>query len=402
MFGRINRGRNDYSVIFITGRNFVNWISTPRNVALLPELLRKQILLGKSLVDQFKVKDIQAFPQLASQVINRDGRWLNYYKDSIGGVDVGEDQRQQAADNDKLLTDAALAEAEFAARMWDGTPALARAALGLIVDRVVVADRKLAAWYNVQIGHTFELEGDGEAAAKQYSQAKSRANHILALPSPATVRSAAQDQEPKNLLHRRLLGIFSNDVRYQNDEISRFERLIKPLFDPTRSSGEHEEALRSLGELLGFEATRPEQESDNESTLDVLWISPATRQGILLALKTKKGAVGAINLEDVGQGFNHLQWMAATHKGTVALGLIFVCNSQMCTRAAAPSNEMWIAAVEKFKSLYDDTIQMLLALQRMKPLERYAEINALCMRAEWQPAAIFERLRGQRLVDVKK
>jgi len=63
---------------------------------------------------------------------------------------------------------------------------------------------------------------------------------------------------------------------------------------------------------------------------------------------------------------------------------------------------MWIAAVEKFKLLYDDTIQMLLALQRMKPLERYAEINALCMRAEWQPAAIFERLRGQRLLDVKK
>lgn len=49
MFGRTNRGRNDYSVIFVTERNFVNWLSTPRNVSLLPELLRKQLLLGKSL-----------------------------------------------------------------------------------------------------------------------------------------------------------------------------------------------------------------------------------------------------------------------------------------------------------------------------------------------------------------
>ncbi len=402
MFGRVNRGRNDYSVIFITGRNFVNWLSTSRNIALLPELLRKQLLLGKSLMDQFKVKEIQAFPQLTSQVINRDGRWLNYYKDSIEGLDVGEDQRQQAKEDDKLLTEAALAEAEFTARMWDGTPALAREALGLLVDRVVVADRRLAAWYNVQMGHTFEIEGDGDAAAKQYSQAKSRANHILALPSPSTVRSLAEDQKPKNLLHRRLLSIFANDIRYQNDEIARFERLIKPLFDATSSSSEHEEALRSFGDLLGFEATRPEQESDNESTLDVLWLSPTSRQAILLALKTKKKANGAINLEEVGQGFNHLQWMESAHKGIASLGLIFVCNSQTCTKAATPSSEMWIAGVEKFKALYDDTIQMLLALQRLKPLERYAEINALCMRAEWQPEAIFERVRGQRLLEVKK
>ena len=84
MFGRTNRGRNDYSVIFVSERGFVNWLSTPRNVALLPELLRKQLLLGKSLVDQFGLKDIQTFPQLVRQVVDRDPRWLTYYKDCIG------------------------------------------------------------------------------------------------------------------------------------------------------------------------------------------------------------------------------------------------------------------------------------------------------------------------------
>jgi Rad3-related DNA helicase len=39
MFGRTNRGRNDYSVIFVTDRKFANWLSTPTNIALLPELL---------------------------------------------------------------------------------------------------------------------------------------------------------------------------------------------------------------------------------------------------------------------------------------------------------------------------------------------------------------------------
>src|SRR5262249_29209724 len=116
---------------------------------------------------QFGVKDIQSYPQLVKQVIERDLGWLQYYKDSIGGLDVADDQRMQAAETDRLLTEAALAEAEFAAHMWDGNPAPGREALGAIVDRVVVADRRLAGWYGVQIGHAFELEGDTEAAAKQ-------------------------------------------------------------------------------------------------------------------------------------------------------------------------------------------------------------------------------------------
>ena len=154
LFGRTNRGRNDYSVIFVTERRFVNWLSAPRNVALLPELLRKQLLLGKSLIAQFGIKDIADYPQLTKQVLERDPAWLSYYQESIGGLDVTEDQREQAAENGELLTEAALAEAEFAAQMWDGNTKLAREALGNVVDKVVVADRRLAGWYNIQIGHT--------------------------------------------------------------------------------------------------------------------------------------------------------------------------------------------------------------------------------------------------------
>lgn len=401
MFGRTNRGRNDYSVIFIVGRQFVNWLSTPRNIALLPELLRKQLLLGKSLVKQFGVKDIRSFPQLVKQVIDRDPGWLKYYKESIGGLEVGEDQRRQASENDAILTKAALAESEFAAQMWDGNPVRGREALGQIVDQVVVADRRLAGWYNIQIGHTLELENDAEAAAKQYSQAKARTTYVLPLPNPATSQSAAQDQEPKNLFQKRLLEIFQNDIRIQNDHIDRYKRLIAPLFDPDRSAGEHEEALRSFGELLGFESTRPEQENDNESTLDVLWHSPSARKTIPFELKTKKTANGVFNLDDVGRGFNHLEWLSRTHRDSPPLGLIFVSPSTKCIKEAAPSPAMSVSDVEPFKRLFDETMQMLLALQRMKPLDRYAEIGAIPQRAEWQPEAIFNRLRGRPLTELK-
>ena len=62
----------------------------------------------------------------------------------------------------------------------------------------------------------------------------------------------------------------------------------------------------------------------------------------------------------------------------------------------------YLAGLDKFRNLYEETIQMLYAVQRLNPLERYAEIDELSTRAEWQPAAIFEKLRSARLMDVKR
>jgi hypothetical protein len=166
------------------------------------------------LVQQFKIKEVDQLPQLAEQVLSRDEGWLRYYAETVGGLKIEDDQKARAGENDKLLMAAVLAEADFAAHLWDNNPAFAREALGAVVDKVVVADRRLAGWYNVQIGHTYELQGDAEAGAKQFSQAKARTlGVILALPVPSSKHSAAHVQEPKNLFHKNLLEIFSNDVR---------------------------------------------------------------------------------------------------------------------------------------------------------------------------------------------
>lgn len=400
MFGRTNRGRNDFSTIFATEQRLVSWLSTPRNVALLPELLRKQLLLGRSLVEQFKINDVQQFPGLVSQVINRDPGWLRYYQDSISGHDITSEQKEQAAENDALLTEAALAESEFAAKMWDGDAGAAREALAGVVDKVVIADRRLSGWYNIQIGHAFEIDGDIESAAKQYSVARGRIQSILALPFPATNSSVVGGSEPVNNLHKKLMEIFANDVRHQNDQIAKIDRMIAPLFDLSASANQHEEAMRALGEALGFSSSRPEQDDDNGSTLDVLWSSEFTKQAILLELKTKKKLEGVINIDDVGQGFNHINWAVGALNGQKILGLVFV---GICTKRSAesqPSQEMWLSNLAPFRQLFEDYNQMLLSLQRLTPAQRVVEMQAVSQRAEWQPEAIFSRVRGAKLATV--
>jgi hypothetical protein len=400
MFGRTNRGRNDFSTIFASEQRLVNWLSTPRNVALLPELLRKQLLLGRSLVDQFKIRDIQQFPGLINQVVSRDPGWLKYYQDSVSGFDISNDQKAQAAENDALLTEAALAESEFAAQMWDGNASLGRDALAAVVDKVVVADRRLSGWYNIQLGHTFELHGDIESAAKQYSQARGRILSILTLPFPATTTSVTKSVTPVNKLHSKLMEIFSSDIRHQNDQIAKIDRIVGPLFDPTASTAQHEEAMRSFGDVLGFSATRPEQDEDNGSTLDVSWRNETIKQSILIELKTKKKPEGMINIDDVGQAFNHLGWAASAFSGEKVLGLIIVCLCQKRSSETSPSNEMWLATLAPFRQFYDEFVQMVSALQRLTPLQRVAEMEAVALRAEWQPEGIFARLRGVNLVSV--
>src|SRR5258708_35793006 len=83
--------------------------------------------------------------------------------------------------------------------------------------------------------------------------------------------------------------------------------------------------------------------------------------------------------------------------GETILGLIFVCMCQKRSPETSPSNEMWLANLAPFRLLYDEFLQMLYALQRLTPLQRIPEMEAVAQRAEWQPDTIFARLRATTL-----
>jgi hypothetical protein len=397
LFGRTNRGRNDYSVIFVTESRFVSWLLSGKNLALLPELLRKQVLLGSSLSTQFKIENVEQLPELVAQVINRDTGWLRYYADSISGLNVSEEDRSRSKETDEMILAASLAEAEFVAKMWDGDYAGAREVLGPISDQIVSADRKLGGWYNINLGHTYELEGDSEAAAKQYSQARSRLLVVLALPNPETKASIARGQEVINEVHERLLFIFNNDVKVQNDRIAQYDRLIKRLEDNNSSASVHEEAVRALGEILGFEASRPEQEVGTGP--DVVWKSNAKKQVLSFELKTKKKAANKINKDDIGQGHDHIQWVADNCQGYEHLGLVFVSDAKDLTEVANPAAAMWLTLPARLMEQYAVYVALLRAIQRMAPLDRYAEIAQAAEREDWSLRTVFDKLKVKRLVE---
>ena len=243
-----------------------------------------------------------------NQVLDRDHGWLSYYKDNVSSTPVSEEDEAQAVETDDALLKGALAEAKFAAKMWDDRPELAREELGPAVPDVAAADRRLAGWYSVQIGHTFECENDVETASKHYADARSRTFFDIALPHPTTARSILTEISPKNDFHVRLLDIFSSDKRVGGNPWDEHAFFVKKVFETSATSNQHEEAVRLMGEVLGFTSSRPEQESDSDSTLDVLWLHNQTKAAILWSLKTKKKAGSILNSDEIGMGLQHLNW----------------------------------------------------------------------------------------------
>lgn len=57
-FGRISRGMSDHGVVVLTGSKLIEWILQPRNLAILPEFLQRQLLIGMDLSQKEPLEDL--------------------------------------------------------------------------------------------------------------------------------------------------------------------------------------------------------------------------------------------------------------------------------------------------------------------------------------------------------
>lgn len=88
LFGRINRGRSDYGAFVLYGNDITSWIKNDRNIALLPELLRKQVILGQSMQKDLGPLDQDGTTEVIDNVLNRDKGWLEVYRETLDRLEV--------------------------------------------------------------------------------------------------------------------------------------------------------------------------------------------------------------------------------------------------------------------------------------------------------------------------
>ena len=143
-------------------------------MSLLPDLIHRQILLGKNAVESNVPKDFDHVISIVDAVRRRDDGWLTYYRDWIDGVEINEAERTRAAALESGFVTLAKAEVEFANKLWAGDFGGAEDFLSIKVsDSASILDAKIAGWHALWVGHCYDLAERSDLAQEYYEQAKS-------------------------------------------------------------------------------------------------------------------------------------------------------------------------------------------------------------------------------------
>lgn len=400
LFGRINRGRNDYGVFIVSGRDVNNWLQRNRSLALLPDLLRKQALLGKALHDQTAIKNVDDVMGVITPVLERDEGWMAFYADTIAGMDVDSESHQQAQSTEEIFTAAATAEAAFASAVWDHDFPTARAALEKVIENVGRADGKLAGWYNVWLGMCYEAENDQKAALQEYNRARSRLGRNMVLPRPQVAAPSNGSLESKpNFVRKMMELLITESPNTFQREVEALQTAFSSIADANATTRQSEEGVRRLGDQLGLVSTRPD--NDDHVGPDVLWHDESSNVVLAFELKTDKDDPANYKKEEIGQGHNHLGWISENYSTASCLGLLFVGPSGTCSVQSNPSDTMYLSSPEDLAQLANVYIAALHDIRRVPPIERMSKVEDLFKRENLDVSGLFQRLAQRKLRDMK-
>lgn len=388
LFGRINRGRNDYGAFLVQGDDLDKWLGNDRNLALLPPLLQKQVLIGREVQEAFGIDSRKQAIALIERVLGRDDGWLDYYQREVKLAELDQDQLARHNAAEPFMVAAALSEAKYAAAMWHDDPTSARRELEKTVDTTAQHDTPLGGWHALWLGAAFEREGDRDAARAAYGHAMRRLGNGMTLPRP--MPKAGEKNIPElNAFGRSLQSL----LRYShgNKFEAEVEKLTQTLAliddgDPKQA----EAGVRSLGELLGFTATRPD--NDEGTGPDVLWRDDAKPRQLGFELKTDKNDPATYFKKDVSQGHDHLVWMAQTYPDHEILGLAFVGPPGKTHAQANPSEDMSLCLPSSLAALRDELLALIEDLRKHTPMERLIAIGKETADDRWDIEALLARL----------
>jgi tetratricopeptide (TPR) repeat protein len=392
LLGRIIRGRQDFGYFLIADRSVENWLKNERNRALLPELLRKQLYLSEAIEEQISNKfDALSNAEMLMKLINRDAGWIDFYRDNINEMDVPAAKLQENEKSEAILESAGRSEVRFMTKLWDGDIDGAPRELEPVIKEIAIVDPMLAGWYSIWVGLAYYAGGKTDAAIDFFDEARRRIGRALPLPR----KKLAEQEEigpAKTPIEDAIRQIVSYDLVKINDKLAKLRIDAADAFSKTASHKKCEEGVRIVGAALGFTSSRPC--TDAGKGPDNLWIDTVRNQMIAFELKTDKSADSSLNKDEIGQGYNHIEWCKTQYPQLSLLGLIYLTDCASVTEKSDPSDEMFFGKQEQLGKVWNEFFGAIDRIKTKSPLERLSEANKIGELSEWTTEGIFERLKG--------
>lgn len=340
--GRIFRSNTDHGVVILCGDEIKNWLRSPAHQAFLPALLQKQLQFGMQLSD-LVAQNETSYENLIDAILKGDKEWDRLYRSSIDEYDISE----HAAPRPWLIEAASKERLAFLP-LWQGNFAKAAVSLKTLADFVSPSDKKLAAWYTHWAGLAEEIGGQPLSAVKSYLEAANRCS-LLGRPSVSSKTVIASGANPAPGAQATCVAEYA----------AKSTRVHKAL-DSIRKNLQYgdntnllEEALATLGKLLGLESTRPDNAPNpNEKTgPDVLWRHLSTKSGVALEAKTNKKAGSQYQKkDDIAQFHDHVAFLGKKFPEERFYQAI-VGRTLMVSKESTPPEQLRIVPLEGFQEL---------------------------------------------------
>ena len=396
LFGRIIRGRNDFGVFILQGKSLTNWLERDRNLAILPDLLQKQVKLGQVLQEDFDLNETGKLDEFYQQVVEREPGWLEYYRNYIDGQSLDERDKDRRRQSEEAQRESALLEMKFAEAIWQNRFGDAISDLEPQIDGVATSDPKLAGWLNLWIGATLEADGRPHLAHAHYRTAKSRLRLEMDLPiDPEDDLTGAGDYNSSSVGALWALSKTSSRIfRREKDKVS--ERVAHAAGPASTTSGS-EEAYRALGSFCGLDASRPDQETG--AGPDVLWMDTITNEAISFELKTGKLDNSELSKKEVGQSHNHIQWIS-DNKPDVRLIRHFIVGKELTvSRFGNPDHSWCLSEPHEAVSFAAAFIAEAERLRNLGADQRMGALDNLSADGSWSLEAMASRLCTKKITE---
>lgn len=335
-FGRCTRDETDYSLVLVVGGSLNNWLATPANTRGMHPESQAEIQFGAS--NSLETTEDEFVELCVSFLDDRETR-----QDVDRGVRAIRDRCTKVGDKEaEQLVIAARSEIDYSHLMWRADYRGALEAAVKVLDSLEGGETLRpyrGFWYHAAAVASFHAWKDsGQSAHRDkcielirgakacsltitwLSQVEAMLVGSLELETAESEESVVLVGEVTRFLDKyRLLG-----SRFEAHVAETRSLLTSPL------AKDHERGLKSLGQMLGAQASRP----TGKGAADGLWVFDTF--AVVLEAKSDSDASGAISIETVRQTLSHeARVRADSQLGRLPVSTLLVTPQVMIDREAA-------------------------------------------------------------------
>lgn len=365
ILGRTSRGMSDYGAVVLAGHRLLDWVHLPVHRALLPAHVQRQLQVGEQL-SALVAEDAYTARELIDKCLGQAEDWAEIYEAKMADA-VAEPEPPAA--KMALAERLAWAERTAANALWAGDSDAAIGALLGAREDAFNESKTLGAWFLHWAGLASQLLGDMAQATDLYMQAARIKRDLGSVLDSIVVGSASDASAASPQAQRMAQLLQERGVARIVDELEGINVDLKNL---SASAGVHEEAIRLLGEYLGYDAMRPEKQTQGKGP-DVLW--KTTSCGIVIFDAKTKKVNSSYDKDLIGKSAQHALW-AEREFGNADSHHFIVGPRVPATNQATPPSGLRVLAVTELVRVASVTLSIYRrASARNLPLFYGAEIE---------------------------